>query len=359
VGFANYRTILEQAGHDQFATVDTIELRGVGRLNELVLRHNAGYKDLRITATAFPSIDPNSLVLIRSADGAFQLDAFSSIETVVEDAKHVLTDYKLVNADGVLRIEGLKLPSDTQFLQIEAASAFGGLIRFDMDLKFSIRSAADTPLDRVSWYWDWDDSEATKVAGMLADGKFRSSFDVVQNSVTEALARQQSRQRLATNRLTFDLGAAWSSESVDFNREASLEMVRRQLQSLLDFPSFDEILLNTRSHTQLSGSFADGPLGLQSTYEYRTQGVNFDPLGLDRAYAPLSLGDSFSESTEGLGELTQWQQGEWAGSCLSESCQFAWRWHRNQTAMQGVDALIRDLESRFPTTPHLVRSSTQ
>jgi hypothetical protein len=140
---------------------------------------------------------------------------------------------------------------------------------------------------------------------------------------------------------------------VDFKRSAAREYVVRQLRTILAYDAFDEILVNTRSHTQLAGSTGDGEDGVRPMTHYRLRGKNYYHYGIDRAYAPISLAEdpdlrSLAHDARSVERITTWQRGEWQGSCQSPDTGFAWRYRRNRAVAQGVRELLKDLEREFP-----------
>ena len=60
----------------------------------------------------------------------------------------------------------------------------------------------------------------------------------------------------------------------------------------LELPAFDEIFINTRSHTQLPGSLGDGELGIRPMLDNRKAGANYRhlPIHAPHAYLEASKG---------------------------------------------------------------------
>jgi hypothetical protein len=156
--------------------------------------------------------------------------------------------------------------------------------------------------------------------------------------------------------LVIDLGAAWSVEMLDFNQSAARRGVIAELRSILARPAFDELFINTRSHTQLAGFLGDGPDGVRPIADYRAAGQNYLHLGIDLAYAPRDAAEddalrALAADDLGSEQITCFQSGEWTDACDTPDCAFAWRAARNRHVARGVRALLTDLEQAFPTTP--------
>ena len=136
-----------------------------------------------------------------------------------------------------------------------------------------------------------------------------------------------------------DLGQDWSVEMLDFQRAATRQIAISQLKMFLSYPAFDEIFINTRSHCQLGASsgdpvFIEGPVRPLEYYRGRT---NYVHLGIDRAFAPISLATNKkmlalakSKEVEDVQQLTLWQDNAWIGPCQSADSPFAWRYQRNR-----------------------------
>lgn len=345
-GYRNIRGILGEAAGTEFGQVAEVRIANVSRLPEVMLRYRSGYRDFRITASRHPAIDPNSYVLVENED-KYTLASFDTIGEAARSKYHVVSDYTLDDSEGILRIGGLQsVAEDYPYLHIEPNSAFAGLLEFDSDIQLDIRSAGGGPLNRAAWYWQ-SDQDSTKVAGILPDGDVRPEFVAVGNKISVEVNDQRRRQPFQRG-LTVNLGTPWSSEFLDFTRAASRDLAARQIAASLEHTAFDGVLLNTRSHAKLVGTVADGSLGLQSILHYRKAGTNYDPLGLERAYAPQSTIQGLVDSAQYLPSLGDWLQREWTSSCLNENCDSTWRYERNAAIAGGIDALILELEGQFP-----------
>ena len=122
-------------------------------------------------------------------------------------------------------------------------------------------------------------------------GHSARSFRQLRPRSIASATRKRSEWRLGEGTIVIDRGDAWSPEMVDFNRPAACDYVVRELRTILQLTAFDEIFINTRSHTQLSASQADGEDGVRSMAYYRTRGRNYFHYGIDRAFGPVSLAD--------------------------------------------------------------------
>ena len=137
---------------------------------------------------------------------------------------------------------------------------------------------------------------------------------------------------------------------MDYNLNAARRLVVSEIRTALAAPGFDEVVINTRSHTQLAGSSGDGELGIQTIGHYRRRGKNYFHLGIDRAFAPISVAKSPSIQqhlkhglNQSISKITAWQPGEWQGTCQIEPARYPWRYARNSTVAKGVRLLLLDL----------------
>ena len=117
--------------------------------------------------------------------------------------------------------------------------------------------------------------------------------------------------RLGDGSLVIDRGDPWSVEMIDFNRPAAREFVLRELKTIMSYDAFDEILINTRSHTQLSGSTGDGVDGIRPMAHYRLRGKNYFHYGIDRAFGPIAMAGERDIESLPVEQITTWQAGEW------------------------------------------------
>jgi len=128
------------------------------------------------------------------------------------------------------------------------------------------------------------------------------------------------------------------------------------LQTLLALPAFDEIFINTRSHTQLAGYLGDDGHSVQSISSLRRQNkTDIRQIGLDKAYAPRdAANDPFlrklASDLTTVERLTTVDPGAWRAVTCQTPEPYAWRYTRNRLVADGVRQLLLDLRAQFPTT---------
>lgn len=355
--FAHYREILADMGHAAHVEMTTVDVPGVRRAEELANAHRRGTGTLCITATRFPPLQEDSFVLQRDAEGRFRLRRFGDIRSLAEAHGKTLTGYTLTaTADGALRISGLTIPPGCPYLILTDEPAETPSLDLDIHRPVILRSADGTRMGRTNVYWvlnsDPEHAKRTRVAGIPANASYYTEFQATQSSM-DLLGGEPGRRTLAGDALVIDRGARWCPEMLDFSLSATRELVGRILRSLLDLSAVDELFINTRSHTQLAASSADGDLGIQSVAVYRAQKKGHYHLGIDRAYAPRGVsGDpalrSLAADSRTVTQITTWQPGEWKGLCQSPDTPYVWRLARNRAVARGVRMLLRDLEAALP-----------
>jgi hypothetical protein len=360
VGFAHYRTLLQRMGQPAAARLETLELSGVPQARELAARFAAGHRDLQLRASAVAPIDEQSLVLMRDGGGEMRLVPYETLRPSVESRLPVLRGWSLeATGDTSVRLTGLRRPAGLRFLWLEAQGDFGATIRLPADGQASLRSAADNRLGRVNAWWsltgDDEESRRTRIVGIPTDGQYRTEFQAIEASHAVLLKRKAAQVALADKRLILDLGPDWAVETVDFEQPLARREALAEIATQLALPAYDEIFINTRSHTQLAASVGDGVLGIKPILDYRRAGKNYQHLGIDRGAAPRGLAQHapWLRSLERAGSvepLTTWQVGAWKGACPTDASRFAWRFHRSRAIARGVRRLLVDLEQRFPNT---------
>ena len=371
VGFSHFREVLARMGKREAAQLETVELPEVELATQLVERFQAGRRDIKIMATEFPPLDSSSWVLMRGADMEFQLRKFRDVHEIVDAQRHQLTDYKLVPGPAnALRITNIKVPADCRFLVISAASEFGKSLQLSADAGLTLRATAGNRIGRgANIYWALDESDpagrSTRVGAILADGGFRAEFQATENSINALVKTNADKLVMGNHQLVIDLGRRWEVEMVDFNRQAARDYAVKQLRTLLSYKAFDEILINTRTHTDLPASFGDGIGGIKTVFDFRKAGQQrgghrmgpstFLLLGIDGAYAPIRVADQqqlreLASDPNSVEQITASQPGEWVGACQSAETPFQWRFRRNEAVAQGVRRLLMDLEQTFPKT---------
>ena len=371
VGFAHFRELLARMGKPEVAELGTVEVPGVAAAAQLVERFQAGERDFKITAAAFPPLESSSWVLIRGKDEEFELRRFRDVQNIVTAARQQLSDYQLeMGPANTLRIANVTLPTDCRYLVIEAAGRFAEALQLPASAGLALRSQAGNRIDRgANIYWALDESDpagpSTRVGGILHDGDYRAQFQATENSINALVARNSETLGLGNHELVIDLGRRWEVEMVDFNRPAARAYALKQLRTQLAYPAFDEILINTRTHTDLAGSFGDGVDGIQTVFQYRQAGHHrggyqigpnaFLLLGRAGAYAPLRVAEQpqlqkLAVEPDSVEQITASQPGEWKGACQSEDSPFTWRFQRNAAIATGVRHLLLDLQKEFPQT---------
>jgi len=357
VCFAHYRRVLAEMGHGDCGELDTIEIAEPDHAAEFLDRYRAHGDNLRIAASPFPPLQDDSFVLQRQSGDSFKLRRYEEIRQDVEARLHVLTSYNVeTDEDGSLRISGLSIPDEYRFLVLTNPARCDEAIDMDAHHPVTLWSKEGTPLGRENVYWVLDDSDeqrkATRVAGIPADAQYYSEFNAMEKSIGFTYAGPP-RRPLADGALVIDRGAPWSVEMIDFNRPAAREYVVADLKTVLSYPAFDEIFINTRTHTQLAAGTGDGVLGIQPIARYRKEGKNYFHLGIDRSYAPLSVAEDaqlreLASDPTSVTKITTWQPGEWQETCQSPDSPYRWRYARNRAVAAGLRRLLQDLEQHFP-----------
>ncbi len=358
LGFAHYREILRRMGKGDQAELSSIEIGGIRDASKIAKRFAEGNVDLMLLASHFPPLDDTSFVLVRRPDGTFKLQRYEAIRGRAESRRQRVEGLRVrVDESEQLVIEGTTLPRAHRYLIITSASEFGESVEMPVELDVTLRARAGNKLGRANVFCSLaaatDEARLTCVAGIPTDGTYRTEFQAIENGIDFFRRKGERTWQFGDDDLVIDMGADWSVEMVDFNRAAAREYVVRQLRTVLAHDAYDEIFVNTRSHTQLAGSTADGVDGVRPMTHYRLHGKNYYHYGIDRAYAPISLAEapifrSLAKDTRSVERITMWQRGEWQGSCQSPDSDYVWRYRRNCAVAQGVRALLEDLERKFP-----------
>ncbi len=355
--FAHYRKILADMGHAEHGELASIEIPRVAGVDAFLRAHASGTANLRITAASFPPLQEDSFVLQRDGGGRFQLRRYGDIRFRAEARWTVLENFSIESdRNGRVSIVGLTIPEHCRYLILTNPARSTAALDLDIHRPLILRSKSGIQLGRANVYWvlngDPAQAKRTRVAGIPSNGGQHTIFQAVQSSM-DLLGGKPGRRPLVADALVIDRGSSWSPEMFDFNQPATRELVVRNLRSLLELPAFDEIFINTRSHTQLAASTADGDLGLQSIAVYRARKVGYYHLGIDRAYAPRGVADdprlrALASDHRKVTEITTWQPGAWQGECQSADSPYAWRYTRNKAVASGMRLLLRDLEQAFP-----------
>jgi len=358
VAFAHYRKILRELNRHSEADVTKVTFAAVPGAS----KQDPVSGSLRIFASDVPPLAGDSFVLVRDQQGQFGLHRYQSIADQAHSRRTELEGWSLsINDQGAIEVSDLKMPVDARYLIFTCGADERGTLQLPVDLALDVRSEAGNRLGRFNAYWALDESDAeaatTRVAGITRVGGYRTDFKAIENSVRLVAKSGQLLRPIGRDEIVVDFGSAWSPEMMDYQRAAAREVAVNEIRTMLEAPAFDEIFINTRSHTQLAGSHGDGEFGVQTQAHYRRQGKNYHHLGIDRAYAPLAVGqaDSVSELLESkpagrLEKLTTWQSGEWQGSRQLGSAGYPWRYARNVAVADGIRQLLQELEREFPAT---------
>jgi len=352
VGFAHYREILREMGRTDAAELDSIEIAGIENSGSVVQQQQTGMPALEFLASPFPPLDETTFVLVRSADGNFHLQRFATIQSRAEARIPRLHGVQLRVVDDRLILKGIRLPQSARYLIIRAADDVEESIELPVVLRVSLLATAGNHLGRVNSYCSLrgDDapSRSTRVAGIPNNGLYRTSFQAIENGIDLFRKSGASRWSLAKGDLVIDLGDRWSVEMIDLERAAARQIALQQLRTILATDAFDEIFINTRSHTQLAASTADGAEGIQPLAYYRLKGTNYAHYGIDRAYSPISVAEDTALTALPVEQITTWQKGEWQEPCETSESPFVWRYRRNLAVARGIRALLGDFEREFP-----------
>jgi hypothetical protein len=359
VGFANFRTVLERMDQADRGRLGTIEISGGEHGRDFVDRFNRHGDNLRIAASNYPPLQRDSFVLARAENGQFRLRRFAEIEPLAVARQQVLTGYRVDRDEaGTISISGLNVPDGFRYLVVSSPTGVQQVLDLPAALPVVLLARAGNRIDRVNMYWSTDEEDAegrlTRVSGIPADGEYYAEFQATEASI--ARHGQLQRVFLRDASLVIDLGAPWSVEMLDFNQPAARRAVVAEMRAILARPAFDELFINTRSHTQLAGFLGDGPDGVRPIADYRATGRNHLHLGIDLAYAPRDAAEdetlqTLAQDGAAIEQVTCFQPGEWVDACDTPDCEFAWRSARNRHVARGVRALLTELEQAFPTTP--------
>ncbi|WP_144998476.1 hypothetical protein [Polystyrenella longa] len=351
VGFAHYREVLRQMGQKNQAELDSIEVEGVLAPGLIDQQRLEELKGIELLASPYPPLDETSFVLVRDGEGNYELHRYAQIQERAESQIPRLGDAKLNVIDGRLTIDGIQLPESARYLIVRAPDQSEVSMDLPAVLQVVLTAKAGNRLGRVNSYVSLRgkdaESRSTRVAGIPEDGSYRTGFQAIENGIDLFRKSEKSRWNLSEGDLVIDVGAAWSVEMLDLERSAARDMVVRQLRPILAMEAFDEIFINTRSHTQLAASSADGPDGIQPMAHYRLKGTNYFHNGIDRAFAPISIAKEMEIQSLPTEQITTWQKGEWIDSCQTEDSPFVWRYQRNLAVARGIRALLQDLEQEF------------
>lgn len=356
-GFAHYREILRKAGHPEFGDPARITLPGVQNASQLVERAASGHTDLQITASPFPPLDGTSYVLVRSNDGTFGLQRWSEMRARALAKLSPLENLQLTAGDNELQIDNVRLPHDACYLWLNQPDSSTVHWTVSADTPAQLWAAAGTRLGGENILFCRDqtsnESEETRVSGIPANGHYHAEFQATEAS-TRWCQSGPARVTLQDRVLVINAGASYSVEMMDFTQTAAREFAVKQLRTVLNYPAFDDIVINTRSHTQLAGYLGDTGTQVGSLAAlYRSGARNVARIGFDKAYAPRDAADDRllrdtivdANSAE---KITTVQPGAWLAVTCQNPNVDRWRFLRNKYVASGVRQLLLDLESEFP-----------
>lgn len=351
VSWKHYREILKEIGNSDSARLTSIELTGL----ESTSFNPDG---LRLSFSQFPPIADDAYVLSRDLEDNFQLVTYSTIREKVEQALIHRDHLTVEQTPGGLRITNLEIPPETRYLILSWQGAGEGPTLSALT-PVRLFAAAGNQLGRETTYWvHAEANDVSRIAPITQNGEFRSEFNSSEES-HKIIAAGPERISLANRQVVIDLGSSSTVEILDFNQPLTRQNAIRELQTILNTPGFDEILINTRSHVDLPLSMGDGPRGIQSAGSYWHSGPGMQHhLGLDRAYVPrsdssLQILRDLAKTPEGIETITTWKSGEWDGPCQTPAGP-PFRYARNRGTADGLRFLFEDLERTFPK--HRIRA---
>jgi len=354
VGFAHYREVLRRMDKGAAASLSRIEIGGIVNPQALATRLAAGKKDLTLVTSPVPPLDPTSFVLVRHAQDQFKLAPYASIREQVEKNLHPLENARFRIVNKQLVIDQFQLPASSRYLWLRAASDYGKTIVLPVIPSLTLRASAGNRLGRGNVYTALSandtDARLSQISGITPSGRFQTEFQAIEASIDYFRKRKQTTWNLGEGTLVIDRGEPWTVEILDFNRAATRRLAVNELKTILKHEAFDEIFINTRSHTQLSGSTGDGVDGIRTMAHYRVSGKNYFHYGIDRAFGPIAMASNPQVQALPVEQITTWQRGEWQGPCQAPGSPFVWRYQRNREVAKGMRSLLSELQEQFPGT---------
>lgn len=359
--FAHYRTILEEMGQSEKGRIGHISIQGFTNAASFLKRFQSRGDNFRIIASNYPPLRSNSLVLRRQEDGSFKLVKFEDFAAQADDKLKPVTGYKISVKGDVLSIDNLNIPSDVRYLILSNPAGADEALDFSTFEPVQLFARAGNAIGRENVYWVIDSkdgvSSQTRVAGIPVpnvDG-IATEFNATEDGYKYLYQKKDDRTTLKNCLLVIDLGAPYSVEMLDLNQPAMRQNVVKEMKTVLDLPAFDELFISTRSHVSLSAYMGDGEDGIKPLIYYQQKHLGAQRLGIDRAYAPLSVANDpilrkWAKDPKLVERITTWQNGEWDGYCQQEDSPYRWRYARNKAVAEGVRLLLKDFESAFPNT---------
>ena len=357
--FAHYRTILEKMGKPEKGKIGRISIPGITNAEAFLERFQSQGDNLRIEASDYPPLRSNSLVLQRQDDTSFELVKFVDIAEQAKDKQKPVTDFKISTEGDVLHIDNLDISGNIRYLILSNPACADEALDFPTFEPVKLFARAGNAIGRENVYWvlDTDDSlsNLTRVPGIPVPNveNFATEFNTTEDGYRHLYQKGDARTILKDRLLVIDLGAPYSVEMLDLNQSAMRDNVVKEMKTMLDLPAFDELFVNTRSHVQLSAYQGDGDEGLKPLVYYRQNRKRGVHLGIDRAYAPLTVANDsvlqkWASDPKLVERITTWQDGEWDGRCQQEYSPYRWRYARNKAVADGVRLLLEDFEAEFP-----------
>jgi len=358
-GFAHYREILKRDGKSEFADLATITFPDVPNADAFAERSETEHHDLKIIAAPFPPLDGDSFVLVRQAGGQFELQQWHAIRHKALAQLKTLPNLKLAAHASDLVVSNIAMPSDCHYLWISQPDESAIELSVSTATPMKMHAAAGNRLGGENAFFALSDvdkqADPTRVSGIPPDGHYHAEFQATDASRKHFLTGPL-RTSLNDKELVISFGPRYSVEMMDFNQGAARSVAVNQLRTMMRLPAFDEIIVNTRSHTQLAGYLGDDGNSVRPLAEsYRSGARNVWQVGLDKAYAPRSaaktdLIQKLISDRNTVDQVTTVQSGAWrAVTCQSPDVS-PWRYIRNSLVADGVRQLLLDLRQEFPDT---------
>jgi hypothetical protein len=360
-GFAHYRMLLKEMGMEDQAKISTIELQNISNQDEVLEKLNNGNLKIDVKISQFPPLDPNSYVLVKLSNGKYDLIRYSHIQEKTLSKQITVPCTKFEKGENNnIRLLNLNIPVEYRYIQISVQSPTKNSIILSTDDPVQIIAKAGNSLGKFNNYWviadQKKDTYGTRVGPLFQTGTIRSQFDTTRKSENHFLTQPETIS-LNENILVIDRGDAYTDEMINLQNAETRKIAIKQIRDILSYPAFDEILINTRSHTQFAGSWGDRKLGVRPNLEYRRKKVKgYRQLGLDYGYGPASIGrdqdliQAIRKKPETIRELTHHVSMEWESTCQSPTRPFHWRYMRNKSIAKGLRLFFEDLRKEFPET---------
>ena len=270
VSFAHYRKVLEVNGKHDHAKLESVTLAAVPESSPQSIKR----EHLRVYAAQVPPIAKDSFVLRRDAAGEFNLVRFAQVVDQVEAQRIELSDWSIeVDESGSIQLSGLDLPAGHRYLIIRRGETAGLDVHLPVELPVIAHSVAGSVFGRINAHWSLVDTNAdnatARIGGITSAGSYRTDFKAIENSFRLVRRSGKPLRPLGDDEIVIDFGADFSPEMMDYHRAASRRLAIDEIKTALAESAFDEIVINTRSHTQLAGSQGDGDLGVQTIGHHR------------------------------------------------------------------------------------------